>query len=222
MRLSSSSLRIAFGLALVTALAALAQKTSAPKSALHSSPAPAATTGAEPQQAMVDQYCVMCHNEQLKTAGVVLEGLHIDHVGDNTEIWERVLRKFGTGQMPPPGLPRPDPDVAAKFTSWLETQLNANAIAHPNPGAPAIHRLNRLEYGNTIRDLLGLEVDVNTMIPGDDSGYGFDNIADVLSVSPVLLEKYMAAALKISRVAVGPMDIPAEESEFLVPFGTST
>lgn len=174
------------------------------------------------QQDLIDQYCVMCHSDALKTAGVVLEGSHIDRVGENTALWEKVLRKFGTGQMPPPGMPRPDASASAKFTSWLEGQLNANAIAHPNPGAPAIHRLNRLEYGNTIRDLLSLEVDANTLLPGDDSGYGFDNIADVLSVSPVLLEKYMAAARKIARAAVGPMDIPAEETEFLVPFGTPT
>ena len=173
-----------------------------------------------PQQALVDQYCVMCHSQQLRTAGVVLEGLHIDRVGDNTSIWEKVLRKFGSGQMPPEGLPRPDGATSASFTTWLEQQLNANAAAHPNPGAPAIHRLNRIEYGNSIRDLLGIEVDVNTMLPGDDSGYGFDNIADVLSMSPVLLEKYMAAARKISRTAVGAMDIPADESEILVPFGT--
>jgi mono/diheme cytochrome c family protein len=216
MRISSLSLRITFGLGLVTALAALAQQRSAPQPATKTTPA----TDAASRQAMIDQYCVMCHSEQLKTAGVVLEGTHIDRVGDNTALWEKVLRKFGTGQMPPPGMPRPDPDVAASFTNFLETQLNANAVAHPNPGAPAIHRLNRLEYGNTIRDLLGLEVDVNSMLPGDDSGYGFDNIADVLSTSPVLLEKYMSAARKISRVAVGAMDIPAEESEFLVPFGT--
>ena len=150
----------------------------------------------------------------------MLEGLHIDHVGDNTATWERVLRKFGSGQMPPPGMPRPDDDTSAKFTTWLEKQLNTNATAHPNPGAPALHRLNRLEYGNTIRDLLGLEVDATALLPGDDSGYGFDNIGDVLSVSPVLLEKYMSAARKISRTAVGAMDIPAEETEFQVPFGT--
>jgi hypothetical protein len=183
---------------------------------------PVAAVDTHAQQDLIDQYCVMCHSEALKTAGVVLEGLPIDHVGDNTAIWERVLRKFGSGQMPPAGLPRPDDATSAKFTSWLEGQLNANAKAHPNPGAPAIHRLNRLEYGNTIRDLLGLEVDATALLPGDDSGYGFDNIADVLSVSPVLLEKYMAAARKIARVAVGAMDIPAEETEFLVPFGTPT
>jgi cytochrome c5 len=225
MRLSSLSFRITLGLGLITALAALAQQKPPASPVLIKPASPAikaapAASDAAPEQAMVDQYCVMCHNEQLKTAGVVLEGLHIDHVGDNTNTWEKVLLKFGTGQMPPPGLPRPEPEVAAHFTAWLEKQLNANAIAHPNPGAPALHRLNRLEYGNTIRDLLGLEVDVNTLLPGDDSGYGFDNIADVLSVSPVLLEKYMSAARKISRTAVGAMDIPAEESEFLVPFGT--
>ena len=210
-----STVRIALGIGLALAMAALAQKPPVAK------PSPAVSDAA-PQQAMIDQYCVMCHNETLKTAGVVLEGLHIDHVGDNSAIWERVLRKFGSGQMPPVGMPRPDEATSAGFTSWLEKQLNANATAHPNPGAPAIHRMNRLEYGNTIRDLLGLEVDVNALLPGDDSGYGFDNIADVLSVSPVLLEKYMSAARKISRTAVGAMDIPAEESEFLVPFGTPT
>ena len=216
MRFKSFSLSVTVGAGLITAFAAVAQKPPTPKPAL------AAAPDAAPQQEMIDQYCVMCHSEALKTAGVVLEGLHIDHVGDNTATWERVLRKFGSGQMPPPGMPRPDGDTSAKFTTWLEKQLNANATAHPNPGAPAIHRLNRLEYGNTIRDLLGLEVDVNTLLPGDDSGYGFDNIADVLSISPVLLEKYMSAARKISRTAVGAMDIPAEESEFIVPFGTPT
>jgi len=220
MGISSLTLRIAFGLGLVTVLAALAQQRPPAPTAVKPAAAAPAATGAAPQQALVDQYCIMCHSEQLKTAGVVLEGSHIDRVGDNTALWEKVLRKYSTGQMPPPGMPRPEATESANFTNWLESQLNANAVAHPNPGAPAIHRLNRLEYGNTIRDLLGLEVDVNTLLPGDDSGYGFDNIADVLSVSPVLLEKYMSASRKISRVAVGVMDIPAEESEFIVPFGT--
>ncbi len=237
MRHLSISLRIAFFLVLIAALAALAQQkpsststtktvaaTTAPKSAAAPTAKPAAPAAkdAQAQQDLVDQYCVMCHSEALKTAGVVLEGQHINNVGDNTALWERVLRKFGSGQMPPPGMPRPDDAVAAKFTGWLEQQLDTNALAHPNPGAPAIHRLNRLEYGNTIRDLLGLKVDVNSMLPGDDSGYGFDNIADVLSVSPVLLEKYMSAARKIARTAVGAMDIPSEETEFIVPFGTPT
>jgi hypothetical protein len=224
MRHFSLAIRITFGLSLITALAALAQQRPVAQVAGKpvAPPADAATHRAASQQAMIDQYCVMCHSDALKTAGVVLEGVPVSHVGDNTALWEKVLRKFGTGQMPPPGLPRPDAETSAGFTSWLEGQLNANAVAHPNPGAPAIHRLNRLEYGNTIRDLLGLDVDVNTMLPGDDSGYGFDNIADVLSVSPVLLEKYMSAARKISRVAVGAMDIPAEEAEFIVPFGTPT
>src|SRR5665213_3541671 len=163
MRLSSSAFRITFGLGLITALAALAQQRPAAHVATRP-PTPSATQSAHPSgdaashQAMIDQYCIMCHSEALKTAGVVLEGVPVSHVGANTEIWERVLRKFGTGQMPPPGLPRPDATTSAQFTSWLESQLNANAVAHPNPGAPAIHRLNRLEYGNTIRDLLGLEV----------------------------------------------------------------
>jgi cytochrome c5 len=215
--------RFTLGAGLITALAALAQQRPAsPAAQKPSAVAAGVATNAAPQQALVDQYCVMCHSDALKTAGVVLEGVPINRVGENTAVWEKVLRKFGTGQMPPPGLPRPDPDVSANFTNWLENQLDANAAAHPNPGSPGIHRLNRLEYGNTIRDLLGLQVDVNTLLPGDDSGYGFDNIADVLSVSPVLLEKYMSAARRISRTAVGAMDIPAEESELIVPFGTPT
>jgi cytochrome c5 len=218
MRLSSSALRITFGLGLITAIAALAQQR--PAAQVATKPPVQAAGDAAPHQAMIDQYCIMCHSDALKTAGVVLEGVQVSHVGDNAALWERVLRKFGTGQMPPPGMPRPDAATSAQFTSWLESQLNTNAVTHPNPGAPAIHRLNRLEYGNTIRDLLGLDVDVNSMLPGDDSGYGFDNIADVLSVSPLLLEKYMSAARKISTLAVGAMDIPAGEAEFLVPFGT--
>jgi len=203
-----------------TAAAGAAKAT--PQATAKPGAAHASAAGAQAQQDMIDQYCVMCHSEALKTAGVVLEGLHIDKVGDNTATWERVLRKFGSGQMPPPGLPRPDEQTSAKFTAWLENQLDANAMAHPDPGAPAIHRLNRLEYGNTIRDLLGLDVDAAALLPGDDSGYGFDNIGDVLSVSPVLLEKYMSAARKIATTAVGAMDIPAEETEFVVPFGTPT
>jgi len=207
----------------LTASAAVAKATpKTEKTATKPAAAPVTAADAQAQQDMIDQYCVMCHSEALKTAGVVLEGLHIAHVGDNTATWERVLRKFGSGQMPPPGMPRPDEATSAKFTAWLENQLDANALAHPDPGAPAIHRLNRLEYGNTIRDLLGLEVNASALLPGDDSGYGFDNIGDVLSVSPVLLEKYMAAARKIAQTAVGANDIPAEETEFLVPFGTPT
>ena len=220
MRIASTSLRIVFGLALVVRLAALAQqKAPAPRGA--AKPAAMAADTAKEEQAMLDQYCVMCHSTALKTAGVVLEGTDVAHVESNTALWERVLRKFGTGQMPPPGLPRPDAETSAHFSNWLEGRLNADAIAHPNPGAPTLHRVNRFEYGNTIRDLLGLEIDVNSMLPGDDSGYGFDNIGDVLSVSPLLLEKYVAAASTISRLAVGAMDTPARETEYVVPYGTS-
>src|SRR3569833_1520388 len=214
MRSLSLPISVAAGVGVIAVLTALAQTPAkvAPVrkvAATQSRTAPAAVTKAAPtatgkvaaahpaagdaqaQQEMIDQYCVMCHSEALKTAGVVLEGLHIDHVGDYTATWERVLRKFGSGQMPPPGMPRPDEQTSTMFSAWLEIQLDANALAHPDPGAPAIHRLNRLEYGNTIRDLLGLEVDATALLPGDDSGYGFDNIGDVLSVSPVLLVNYM-------------------------------
>lgn len=239
MRIATSSFRILLGLAIIVGLAALAQQqTPAPKGAIGAQsvaakpaamakptagakPSAAAAADAAKEQAMLDQYCLMCHSTALRTAGVVLEGTDIAHVGTDTALWERVLRKFGTGQMPPPGMSPPDAETSAHFLSWLEGQLNANAMAHPNPGAPSIHRVNRFEYGNTIRDLLGLEIDVNSMLPGDDSGYGFDNIGDVLSVSPVLLEKYVAAARTISRLAVGAMDTPARETEYVVPYGTS-
>ncbi len=211
------------GIGLVSALMAWAQQrpTASAPAASVSKAAPAAPDAAS-KQAIIDQYCVMCHSDALKTAGIVLEGLNIGRVADHTDIWEKVLRKVSSGQMPPEGLPRPEPAETTAFSTWLEKQLNDNATAHPNPGAPALHRLNRSEYGNTIRDLLDLHIDVSNLLPGDDSGYGFDNIGDVLGTSPVLLEKYMAAARKIAAVAVGAMDTPAEETEFLVPFGTPT
>jgi mono/diheme cytochrome c family protein len=228
-----TSFRIASGLALIAGLAVLAQqKTPAPPSVAakpeatatpvpKSTPSAPAVADASKEQAMIDQYCIMCHSTAAKTAGVVLEGSDIAHLGKDTDLWEKVLRKFSTGQMPPPGMPHPDAETASQFISFLSNQLDANAAAHPNPGAPSIHRLNRFEYGNTVRDLLGLEIDVNSMLPGDDSGYGFDNNGDVLSVSPVLLEKYVAAARSISRLAVGEMNTPGGETEYLVPYGAS-
>ena len=126
-----------------------------------------------------------------------------DDAGAQAQTWERVLRKVRSGEMPPPGLPRPEPAESAALTAWIEAELDRAAAAKPNPGRPAIHRLNRAEYSNAIRDLLALDIDPGSSLPADDSGYGFDNIADVLSVSPALLEKYLAEARQISRLAVG-------------------
>src|SRR5664279_2895819 len=173
----------------------------------------AGAPSAPSQPALLQRYCVACHNNQLKTAGVTLQGLDAARVGDNAELLEKVLRKFKSGQMPPPGLPRPDVAAAAGFSKWLETALDAEAAAHPNPGHPAIHRLNRAEYSNAIRDIVELDVNAGALLPVDDSGYGFDNNGDVLSLSPTLLDSYLSAARKISRLAVGdPTMKPVEEA----------
>jgi len=174
--------------------------------ALAQSPGPAA---------LVNQYCVFCHSEKTKTAGVVLEGMDFSNPGANAQVLEKVLRKVRTGEMPPAGMPRPDKPAAAAFTTWLADALDAAAAAHPNPGRPALHRLNRAEYSNAIRDLLALDVKPGDMLPVDDSGYGFDNIADVLSISPALIERYMAAARMISRLAVGDPGAGVSEEEFV-------
>jgi hypothetical protein len=163
---------------------------------------------------LVNRYCIGCHNQKLKTAGVSLEGLDLAKVGDQAGVWERALRKVRSGQMPPPGLPHPDATASASFTKWLEESLDRAAAASPNPGRPAVHRLNRAEYSNAIRDLLAVDIRPGSLLPVDDSGYGFDNIGDVLSVSPILLERYISVARQISRLAVGDPKIKPTEEEY--------
>jgi mono/diheme cytochrome c family protein len=170
-----------------------------------SSPAKPAAGAATPSRALLDQYCVRCHNQRLKTGGLVLDRtVDADDVSLAPDMWERVAKKVRSGAMPPAGLPRPE---ASAFTSWvsdLEGALDKVAIANPNPGRPApVHRLNRAEYANAVRDLLAIQIDGRSFLPADDSGYGFDNIGDVLSVSPGLLERYMLAASKVARLAIG-------------------
>jgi len=163
-------------------------------------------------QAQVKQYCATCHNDRLRTAGVSFDGLNLSKVGDNSALLERVLRKVKTGQMPPAGMPRPDAKRTADFGNWLEAALDADAAARPNPGHPGVHRLNRAEYGNAIRDIFALDVEAGSQLPVDDSGYGFDNIGDVLSVSPALLDRYLSVGRKVARLAVGdPGMKPVEE-----------
>jgi cytochrome c551/c552 len=159
---------------------------------------------ASPDRALLDRYCVTCHNARLKTAGLTLDDLDIAAVGSHAETWEKVLRKIRSGQMPPVGRPRPDPAASSAFTAALATSLERAADAAPNPGRPTVHRLNRTEYTNSIRDLLALEIDGRTLLPADDTdAHGFDNNADVLTVSPALAARYLSAARKISRLAVG-------------------
>ncbi len=156
-----------------------------------------------PYRALLNRYCVTCHNERLRTAELTLDTMSEDEVTEEPATWEKVIRKLRTGAMPPAGMPRPDQAGYDSFATYLETSLDRAAAAHPNPGRPALQRLNRTEYTNSIRDLLALEIDGEGLLPPDESTYGFDNIGDVLSVSPLLLERYMSAARKISRLAVG-------------------
>ncbi len=174
---------------------------------------PAVPPAAKPYRALLDQYCVTCHNARAKTAGLMLDESDLSNLPAGAEVWEKVIRKLRGDAMPPPGLPRPDKAARDGFVSWLETSLDRAAAAHPDPGRTAVHRLNRAEYANAIRDLLALEIDGASLLPPDDSGYGFDNNADVLSVSPMLAERYLSAARKISRIAVGdPTLRPATET----------
>ena len=175
-----------------------------------------ATPGTDSPRAVLDTYCVGCHSERLRIGGLVLEGLDPEDVGPNAAIWEKVVRKVQAGAMPPAGSRRPDPATYRGLIGALEARLDRAAQAAPNPGRPPVHRLNRLEYANAIRDLFGFEIDGRAMLPADDSGYGFDNIADVLTVSPGLLERYLLAATKISRLAVGDPSMRASVTTYEV------
>jgi mono/diheme cytochrome c family protein len=174
----------------------------AASSAHAQSPTPA-SSAARPYRAVLDKYCVTCHNDRLRTAKLAFDKMDLAHVGANAEVWEKVALKLRTRTMPPARSPRPDAATYDAMASWLEATLDREAAERPNPGVPTLRRLNRVEYTNTIRDLLALEIDGASMLPADDSGYGFDNNGDVLSVSPLLMERYMIAAQKISRLAIG-------------------
>jgi mono/diheme cytochrome c family protein len=153
------------------------------------------------------KYCVSCHTEAQRGRGTVpvaFERLDLSNVGSDAAMWERVVRKVRAGVMPPAGMPRPDRETLDGLAAWLESQLDRAAAARPNPGrTESLHRLNRAEYRNAVRDLLGLDLDVSPLLPPDDSSYGFDNIAGVLKLSPTLMERYLSAAQKVSRLAVG-------------------
>jgi cytochrome c551/c552 len=168
-------------------------------------------------QALLKQYCVTCHNQQLKTAGLALDALDVADVARDAETWEKVVRKIKTGMMPPSGMPRPDRPVLDAFASELETRLDRAAVPGANLATPALHRLNRTEYANAIRDLLALDVNVATLLPADDSSEGFDNIADALSVSPSLIQGYVSAAMKISRQAVGDRTLAPSQITYSPP-----
>ena len=154
-------------------------------------------------RALLDRYCVTCHNERLQTGGLALDALDVSRVDDAPEIWEQVVLKLRGGMMPPAGRPRPDQQTYDGFREWLEGELDRAAASRIEPGRVPTHRLNRAEYANAVRDLLALEIEAAALLPADDTGHGFDNLAGTLALSPVLMERYLSAARRISRLAVG-------------------
>jgi mono/diheme cytochrome c family protein len=170
-------------------------------------------SGADRYEEVISRYCIGCHNERAHSmataSGVAFDKLSVYDVGRDAEQWEKVVVKLSTGAMPPQGSRRPEKAVYDDLESWVAGELDRHEAAHPNPGRPLLHRLNRAEYANAIRDLLALDVDAASLLPADDSAYGFDNVADVLGVSPSLQERYLAAAGKISRLAVGDRALTA-------------
>jgi mono/diheme cytochrome c family protein len=168
------------------------------------------------EQALVKQYCVTCHNARAVTGGLSLEGLDPAAAATHADVWEEVITKLRGGMMPPVGMPRPDEATVQAFATSLERRIDAHALTSPDPGHKPIHRLNRTEYGNAVRDLLDLEVDVRDLLPADDESHGFDNIAGVLRVSSSLLEQYLTAARRVSSVAVGT-DTEVVRRAFRVP-----
>ena len=173
----------------------------------------AGQTTSEPGAAAADyellmrRYCVACHNARTRTANLALDEIDVAHPGDAVEVWEKVAHKLRGRTMPPLGRPRPDEATYDRFATWLETALDRHADASPDPGRPLLYRMNRAEYRNAVRDLLGFEIEVDAL-PPDDEAHGFDNIADALSVSPLLLESYVTAARKVARLAIGDPGAP--------------
>ena len=180
------------------------------------SASPSAASGtADAHQAMVKRYCVSCHNERLKSGGLVLDGVSLTDLAAGSETWEKVVRKLRTNAMPPANMPRPDAAAKSAFITYLETGIDRAAAAKPFPGrTESIHRLNRAEYRNAVRDLLALDVDVESMLPADDMSYGFDNNGGVLKMTPSLLDRYMATARHVSRLAIGSPTIQPTAETF--------
>ncbi len=172
--------------------------------------ATAVESSKSPERALLDQYCVTCHNQRAKTANLTLDTMDLAQLSTHADVWEKVVRKLRGGLMPPPGLPRPDSATVTRFVSWLERSLDEAAAADPNPGRVALHRLNRTEYARAIEELLALRIDATAFLPQDDEADGFDNVASVLKVSPSFLDQYISAARIVSTRAIGnPAALPA-------------
>ena len=173
----------------------------------------------ESPRAVFDQYCVTCHNEKLRTAGLALDKLDVTNPGANAEVWERVIGKLRSGSMPPPGRPRPDVATYRAAATWLENEIDRAWTASPKPGRiGAVHRLNRTEYNNAIRDLFAINLDVKSQLPGDETADGsFDNFADSLTISTAHLERYLSVARQVTRLAVGLPPANPKMDRFDIP-----
>jgi mono/diheme cytochrome c family protein len=173
---------------------------------------PAATFSAATERQLLDKYCLACHSTAARTAGVdsarklTVDTLDVTNLAHDAKTWELIARKLRAGMMPPAGMPRPDAPTYQSMAAWLEQELDRNAAPHTPP--PGLHRLNRTEYANVIQDLLDLPIDPAKYLPSDDSTAGFDNIAGALGISSTLVEAYVTAAQKISRLALGVADEP--------------
>jgi len=182
--------------------------------------APAPQASGEPagpaHSAVLNKYCVTCHSDARRTGGLSLEHADLTDIPKGADTWEKVIRKVRVGMMPPPGMPRPAPAQLDDLAAYLETSLDRSATDKPRPGRTAMHRLNRAEYANAIRDLLALDIDAAALLPPDDESSGFDNIADVLTISPSLMERYLSASWNISRQAVGNLNIASSTASYRV------
>src|SRR5258705_8091821 len=203
------------GAVYLSAVTLSAQNSPAPNSTAQDSPSAAATAN----RATLDRFCVACHRGPMPAAGLRLDTFDAASFETNGATWEKLARKLRNREMPPADMRRPDEATYKALVAYIETGRDRLAQAKPNPGRPTLHRLNRTEYGNAVRDVLALEIDVADLLPADDIGYGFDTIGDVLQVSPVLLERYLSVARRISRAAVGDTAMPVAYQTYTVPHG---
>src|SRR6185503_6633214 len=181
---------------------------------------PAAAT--TPAATLVSTYCVSCHNDRAKVGGFSLAGADATQVSRAADVWEKVIVKLRSRSMPPAGMKRPDNGTYDTVSAWLEQELDRAGLAAPNPGRPAdLHRLNRGEYANAIHDLLGIDVDASALLPPDTQAFGFDTNADALSMEPALLDRYLTAAAKIARVAVGDRSVPPSVERYTAVAGNA-
>jgi len=211
MRIRQKQLTLMMACGSIALIATISATLSANQAGTPASTPPAATSAtATPARELVGTYCVTCHNQRVKTANLALDNVDTEHVFNSADTWEKVVVKLRSRAMPPPGVRRPDNATYDRVATWLENELDRAAEVQVNPGRTAdLHRLNRTEYANAVRDLLGVEIDPKAVLPPDEQAHGFDTNADALSMQPALLDHYLAAAAKIARLVVGDPTIPA-------------